>query len=108
MRSTLNDKLGARIVPILLIILFTVSLLHIGNWQSWFIIDPNVLMIFRYVLLTIFCLYAYLKNSLTTWIFISMLIGAEIGIDFPEVAVHLKVISKVFLKLIKTIIAILQ
>ncbi len=105
MRSTLNDKLGARIVPIMIIILFVVSLLHLGDWQTWFYIDPLVLMIFRYVLLTVFCLYAYLKNSLTTWIFISMLIGAEIGIDFPEVAVHLKVISKVFLKLIKTIIA---
>lgn len=34
-----------------------------------------------------------------------MLVGAEIGFDFPEFAVGLKVISTAFLKLIKTIIA---
>lgn len=34
-----------------------------------------------------------------------MLIGAEIGLDFPVFAQELKVVSKIFLKLIKTIIA---
>ena len=34
-----------------------------------------------------------------------MLAGAEVGYDFPDVAVNLKVISTAFLKLIKTIIA---
>lgn len=105
MRSTLNDKLGARIVPALLIVLFVVSILHIGDWQNWFLVDPIVLMISRYIVLTVFCLYAYLKNSLTTWILVSMLIGAEIGHDFPLMAVQLKILSKIFLKLIKTIIA---
>ncbi|HMV25133.1 MAG TPA: cation:dicarboxylase symporter family transporter, partial [Saprospiraceae bacterium] len=46
-----------------------------------------------------------LKESLTTWILLSMLIGAEIGHDFPALAVNLKILSKVFLRLIKTIIA---
>ena len=50
-------------------------------------------------------LYAIQKKSLTTWILISMLIGVEIGLDFKEVAIHLKVVSQVFLRLIKTIIA---
>jgi proton glutamate symport protein len=36
---------------------------------------------------------------------ISMLIGAEVGHDFPAFAIHLQLISKIFLKLIKTIIA---
>lgn len=34
-----------------------------------------------------------------------MVMGAEIGHDFPEVAVHLQVLSKVFLKLIKSVVA---
>jgi proton glutamate symport protein len=49
--------------------------------------------------------YGLVKKSLPTWILISMLIGIVIGYDFPQVAVKLDVLSKVFLKLIKTIIA---
>jgi proton glutamate symport protein len=36
---------------------------------------------------------------------LSMLMGAEFGEDFPSIAIHLNVISKIFLNLIKTIIA---
>jgi len=49
--------------------------------------------------------YAFVRRNLTTWILVSMVIGAEIGNDFPEIAMHLNIFSKVFLKLIKTIIA---
>ena len=57
--------------------------------------------------LAIFALgyWVWKKNSLTTWILFSMVIGAEFGYDFPVIASHLKVVSKIFLKLIKTIIA---
>ena len=34
-----------------------------------------------------------------------MLLGAEIGHDFPNVATHLRVLALIFLRLIKTIIA---
>ncbi|MDO8966724.1 dicarboxylate/amino acid:cation symporter [Algoriphagus sp.] len=49
--------------------------------------------------------YCLKRASLTTWIFGSMLIGTAIGTDFPEVAMNLKVVSQLFLKLIKTVIA---
>lgn len=49
--------------------------------------------------------YGWTVKKLPTWILISMLIGVEIGYDFPQVAVKLDVLSKIFLKLIKTIIA---
>jgi proton glutamate symport protein len=49
--------------------------------------------------------YAVQRRSLTTWILVSMILGGELGYDFPEIGAHLNVISKVFLKLIKTIIA---
>ncbi|MCC6461774.1 MAG: cation:dicarboxylase symporter family transporter [Saprospiraceae bacterium] len=45
------------------------------------------------------------RKSLTTWILFSMVIGAEFGYDFPGIAQEMKIVSKVFLKLIKTIIA---
>ena len=55
-----------------------------------------------FTLSTVF--FAIFKRSLTTWILVSMLIGIQVGFDFPEIGLHLQVLSKVFLKLIKTII----
>jgi proton glutamate symport protein len=45
------------------------------------------------------------KRSLTYWIFFSMLLGAEIGLDKPPVAEHLRILSDIFLRLIKVIVA---
>jgi proton glutamate symport protein len=45
------------------------------------------------------------RRSLTSFILLAMLVGAEIGHDWPEVGVSLRVLSQVFLRLIKTIIA---
>jgi proton glutamate symport protein len=50
-------------------------------------------------------LYALRRRSLTTWILISMAVGAEIGHDWPHVAIQLRVLSQIFLRMIKTIIA---
>src|SRR6185369_14544534 len=43
--------------------------------------------------------------KLSSWILIAMAIGAELGYDFPSVAIELKLLSDIFLRLIKTIIA---
>jgi proton glutamate symport protein len=45
------------------------------------------------------------KHSLTSWIFVGMLVGILIGITFPNIGVNLDVISSVFLRLIKTVVA---
>src|SRR5579863_2162101 len=45
------------------------------------------------------------RKSLTYWIFFSMLLGAEIGFDTPHFAGHLRLLSDIFLRLIKVIIA---
>lgn len=105
MKKKLQERFGNRFVPFTLGILLIVSIMHIGVWQEWFTLPDELLMISRYAVLTLLCLYGVLKESLTTWILLSMLIGAEIGHDFPDFAVKLKVLSKVFLRLIKTIIA---
>jgi len=45
------------------------------------------------------------SKSLTRWIFFSMLLGGEIGLDRPQLAEHLRVFSEIFLRLIKVIVA---
>jgi len=49
--------------------------------------------------------YSFQRRSLTQWIFLAMLGGIEFGVDAPTKAVHLKVLSDIFLRLIKTIVA---
>jgi proton glutamate symport protein len=49
--------------------------------------------------------YVARRRSLTAWILVSMVIGAEVGHDFPEVAISLRILSQIFLRLIRTIVA---
>ncbi len=59
----------------------------------------------RCVALACFALYSARKRSLTPWIFLGMLAGAELGLDRPALAVEMRVFSDIFLRLIKTIVA---
>jgi proton glutamate symport protein len=45
------------------------------------------------------------RRSLTMWIFWGMLAGVELGLDAPSVAISLRVLSDIFLRLIKVIVA---
>lgn len=68
-------------------------------------IPSSILFVSRWIPLALLFAYACLRRSLTTWIVVSMLLGAEIGHDWPNIATHLRVLSLIFLQLIKTIIA---
>src|SRR5258708_37109882 len=59
----------------------------------------------RWLAIVALATYAFERKSLTTWILFSMVLGGEIGHDFPGAAVNLRVLSLVFLRMIKTIIA---
>jgi proton glutamate symport protein len=85
--------------------LFLVSLLTVLNHYEIFHVEKTVLLVFRWIFIATIVAYAFYKKSLTTWILISMIIGAEFGYDLPQVAVKMQIISKIFLRLIKTIIA---
>jgi proton glutamate symport protein len=63
------------------------------------------MMVLRWGALVSVFTYAVFRKSLTFFILIAMLIGAELGHDFPAFAVNLQPLSKIFIKLIKTIIA---
>src|SRR3982751_5198678 len=45
------------------------------------------------------------RRSLTFWIAIAIVAGIAIGYFFPEVATQLRVLSQIFLRLIRTIVA---
>src|SRR5215475_5039918 len=45
------------------------------------------------------------RRSLTFWIFFSMLLGLEVGLDLPNLATQTHFLSDIFLRLIKVIIA---
>jgi proton glutamate symport protein len=68
-------------------------------------ISPSILLIFRILSIALLIIYAVRKRSLTTWILVCMVAGAEFGYDFPEIGKKLQVLSEIFLRLIKTIIA---
>lgn len=68
-------------------------------------LSESAVMGIRWLALAVMFAYGVVKKSLPTWIFISMFIGMEIGNDFPAMAKNLEVISKSFMKLIKTIVA---
>lgn len=89
----------------LLLALFLVSLLTVLKAYKLLDIPETVMVVGRWIVIGLIIGYAIFKRSLTTWILISMIIGAEFGHDFPQIAVGMNLVSKIFLRLIKTIIA---
>jgi proton glutamate symport protein len=67
-------------------------------------IPEGVLTFFRWASVAGLILYGFKKRSLTTWILVCLVIGACVGYEWPDVAVNLRILSKIFLKLIKTIV----
>lgn len=87
------------------IILFTIAAaLHLIH-EEWTPVPEAVLFSIRWVVIGSLILFAGYKRSLTTWIFVAMAIGVEIGVDFPAFSQNLKFLSTIFLRLIKTIVA---
>lgn len=88
-----------------LILLSVVSLVEVLGLFHWVTLPVGVTAMLRWLFISALIWYTILRKSLTTWILISMVVGAEIGHDFPEIAIQLQLLSKIFLRMIKTIIA---
>ncbi len=69
----------------------------------------GVLLAARWVMLAALLVHGWFRRSLTTWIFVAMIVGAVAGHDFPQIAddhhVNVRVLAMIFLRLIKTVIA---
>lgn len=61
--------------------------------------------VLRWLALLLLAYAGWQKRSLTFWIFFSVLLGLEIGLDAPQLAAHLRILSDIFLRLIKLIVA---
>lgn len=81
------------------------ALLWAGQHYASFHLPTGLLPAARWLAVAGLLGYAMDRRSLTTFILVSMVVGAEVGHDFPSFAVNLRVLSLVFLRLIKTIIA---
>jgi proton glutamate symport protein len=93
-------------LPAIAVGLVTIAaFLAVLSFYDILILPPAVLMASRWAAVVALVIYAVGRKSLTTWILVSMAIGAEIGHDFPDVAVGLRIFSQIFLRLIRTIVA---
>jgi proton glutamate symport protein len=92
-------------LSIIAICLFTImAALHMTHHYVT-TLHHSLLLSIRWIFLLTLVGYAFTKKSLTTWILVAMAVGVEIGVDFPESSQNLQFLSKIFLRLIKTIVA---
>jgi proton glutamate symport protein len=67
--------------------------------------DPTAFKIIRYLLIAFLFLIAFKRKKLSLWIFSSMILGVEVGMDFPAFSLEMERFGKIFLRLIKTLVA---
>jgi proton glutamate symport protein len=95
-----------KLLPYLLLSAISITLILLAVRANKILEIPLViLLIFRILTIVLLFVYAFHKRSLTTWILVCLIAGAEFGYDVPEVAKKLQVLSDIFLRMIKTIIA---
>ncbi|HML56949.1 MAG TPA: cation:dicarboxylase symporter family transporter [Ferruginibacter sp.] len=98
--------MNRRSTGILSLLLFTIlAVVYVLHLYEWVAVPEIVLKTLRWALIVALSVYAVFKRSLTTWILVSMVIGINIGMDFPAFSQNLKVLSQIFLRLVKTVIA---
>ncbi len=98
--------MNTRKAGLLALVLFTVvAILHFLHMQGWVTFSDKALMTTRWIFVASIALFAIYKRSLTTWILVAMVIGVEIGLDFRDFSQQLSFLSKIFLRLVKTIVA---
>jgi len=88
-------------------ILVAVGLLLFAAGAVLLAVSParTVLIVVRCAGLGILLAAGIRHRSLTYWIFVSLLLGLEVGLDWPNFASHLRLLSDIFLRLIKVIVA---
>src|SRR5215468_12120490 len=95
----------SRYLGVLLILAAVAAVLWAAVQYAGMAIPPAVLTASRWAAIAALALYTKERRSLTAWILFSMVMGAEIGHDWPTVGQNARTLSLIFLSLIKKIIA---
>jgi proton glutamate symport protein len=104
MARTTGSATKSVLLSVGLLVLTLVVLLAVAR-NHGLPVPGNTLLALRWIALAAFVGYAAARRSLTAWILVAMLVGAEIGHDAPAFSAKLRFLSQIFLRLIKTIIA---
>ncbi len=59
----------------------------------------------RFVLIILLFIISFVRKKMSLWIFSAMVLGIEVGMDFPSFALEMERLAKIFLRLIKTLVA---
>jgi len=59
----------------------------------------------RFVIITLLFVISFVRKKMSLWIFSAMVLGIEVGMDFPSFALEMERLAKIFLRLIKTLVA---
>lgn len=98
-------KLNSKLYKIWVLLILAVALANVFNYFLEFNWPDQFTGGIRWIGLVAMMLIGIHHHKVTIWIFISMFVGAEIGYDFPEFAQGLNIFSKIFIKLVKCVIA---
>src|SRR5437763_889447 len=99
-RTLLNQAFWLRALLVLIAVDALIDLLSYG-----YSFLQSLLLVSRSAVVAALSVYACLRRSLMTWIFACMVIGGVMGHDFPRQAIALQIVTQIFLRLIKAIIA---
>ena len=67
--------------------------------------NPIIYQILRYVFIAFLFTVSFKQKKLSFWIFSSMILGIEVGMDFPAFALEMERFGKIFLRLVKSLVA---
>ncbi len=81
-----------------------IALTLLDDWRGFSSL-VTIAVLLRWLAILLLASYATARRSLTPWIFVGLLAGAEFGHDWPSAGAHLQVLGTIFLRLIKVIIA---
>ena len=73
--------------------------------DAMFPLPDALLVASRWAAIAAIVVFAVRRRSLTTWILVNMVVGAEVGHDWPTLGTDLRFLSQLFLRLIRTIVA---
>lgn len=80
-------------------------LLYLPEVVSADIVHPTIFITVRYALTAFAAYLTFTRKKLSVWIFFAMLAGVQFGVDLPTYALETERLGKIFLRLIKTLVA---